>query len=81
MYRIYTEDKRRKQIERLVSASNQGFTLIPAIGYYQGKKEQSLIIEILQTTLVKAVKLAASIKRINRQSSVLVTHGQRSIFV
>lgn len=81
MYRIYTKDKNRSKIEHLVSASHDGFTLIPAIGFYQGKQEKSLIIEILETTLADAVKLAESIKRSNRQASVLVTHGNRSIFV
>ena len=75
MFRIYTEDVNREEIERIVSARFEGFTEIPAIGFWQGQRENSLVIEI-STSDVDAVKdIAESIRVFNHQTSVMVTES------
>ena len=46
LYRLFTENKNYDQIEKLVSESFDGFTLIKTDGIWQGESEHSLIIEI-----------------------------------
>lgn len=82
MYRIFTEDVNRAGIQSLCDSSFDGYTLIPAQGCYKGTREQSLIIEISTRSLDAVTRLAQSIKALNRQDSVLVTHVQQSeVFV
>jgi hypothetical protein len=76
LYRLYTEDI--KGTENLVSWGFEGFTLIKAQGYWKGKVENSLVIEILVDTQndeadAKVFALADRIKACNKQESVLVT--------
>jgi hypothetical protein len=75
LYRIYTENTKRQHVIRdAVSKRYPGFTLIKGVGYWQGKREQSLIIEIItpRPDDKTILKLAGDIKRLNRQESVLV---------
>lgn len=85
LYRLYTEDKNREGIEQIISKYFDGFTLIPAIGYWKGNKEQSLIVEILSDKDVLPVveQIAEEIKRVNDQQSVLIfsNAGNEPIFV
>jgi len=75
LYRIITEDKNRDGIVDIVKEYFDGFTLIPAIGYWQGIKENSLIIEIdvkhpLSKYRIKVI--AKRIKELNEQQAVIV---------
>jgi len=75
IYRIYTENINKHAIEKLVSDFYDGYTIIEATGYWQSKKEKSLIIEILvygehEETIINAI--AVQIKKINSQQGVLV---------
>lgn len=86
LYRIYTENKNREQIEKIVSELFDGFTVIESTGYWRGQREISLIIEILDTGLVNVAEriefIAEKIKKINDQESVLVTkHEIEELFV
>jgi len=75
LYRITTEDKNRNVIVHIVKEYFDGFTLIPAIGYWQGIKENSLIIEIdVKHPLSKyrMRTLAKRIKELNEQQAVMV---------
>lgn len=75
-YRILTEDNNRKAIAALVSSRFGGFTMFPAIGYWKGQQENSLVIEILADSLPEveeAVRgIVTAIKRVNSQESVLL---------
>lgn len=79
LYRIYTEKKNTGMIENLLNIYFKGYTLINGTGYYEGEKENSLIIEILLepsgTNLNRdnLLKIADEIKRFNNQKSVLIT--------
>jgi len=72
IYRIYTEDINRNKIEAAANNLFDGFTLIPAIGYWKGIKENSIIIEIFTTDVDSVFSLADQIKEFNNQEAVLV---------
>ncbi len=76
-FTIYTEDKHRRVIEVLATKYFQGFTIIPAVGFFEGVREQSVIIEILVERSTQAFKdvrnLCLEIKKHNNQESILLT--------
>ena len=47
IHRIYTEDKRRATIVRAIAKQFESFTLQPTTGYYRGKPEKSIVLEIV----------------------------------
>jgi len=74
IYRIYTENINRGKLEKLTGEYFEGFTVINAVGYWQGIKEKSVIIEIIgdRENLGKIKELATHIKINNKQSAVLI---------
>lgn len=72
LYRLYTEDKNREAIVKIVSQETDGFTLIPAIGYWKGQPENSLIIELDGLSAFDAGRIAEAIRQANNQQAVLV---------
>jgi hypothetical protein len=72
IHRIYTEDVRRKAVVRAISKRFTSFTLQPTTGYYSGKSEKSIVLEIVGAADNEIKWLAAEIRKINQQSSVLV---------
>ena len=83
LYRIYTEDVNRDEVEQLISSKLDSFTLLTGIGYYKGEKEQCLIVEIISDNPIislKVKRLAEQIKKLNKQHSVLVQQLQNSAY-
>lgn len=76
LYRIFTEDKQRLAIAQIVGRFFDGFTLIPAEGYWQGEQEQSLIIEIDTTGSTCPVNrinaIASEINELNNQQYCMI---------
>ena len=75
LYRILTENKNRQVVEDIVSAEFPGFTIIEAMGYWNGVRELSLIIEIDAGNEFKGMavtRIAEMIKRHNQQESVMI---------
>ena len=72
IHRMYTEDKRRATMVRAISKQFDNFTLQPTTGYYRGKPEKSIVLEIVGAKESQVKWLAARIREINRQASVLV---------
>jgi hypothetical protein len=72
IHRIYTEDTRRKSIIRAVATFFKNFTLQPTTGFYKGGAEPSIIIEIIGAKEGQIKSLAARIREINGQKSVLI---------
>jgi hypothetical protein len=72
IHRIYTEDKRRATMVRAISKQFDNFTLQPTTGYYRGKPEKSVVLEFVGAKESQVKWLAARIREINRQASVLV---------
>jgi hypothetical protein len=72
IYRTYTEDLRRRAVVRAISKKFASFTLQPITGYYAGKAENSIVLEIVGATDSEIKWLAAQIREIDQQASVLV---------
>jgi hypothetical protein len=80
VFRIYIEDvtEQAEAVEMLVNSRLNCFTVYRAVGCWQGKQEQSLIIEVISDIAmyftVKA--LARELKTLLRQEAVLVTEQE-----
>lgn len=75
--RLYTEDTNRDRIHAICQEHLVGYTLIPCEGIWKGAKEQSLVIEVIDSPLnfprKACQKVARAIKRVNKQEAVLLT--------
>ncbi len=75
LYRIITEDISKFKTEKtidLVSKFFRGFTVIKATGFWNGRAEDSLIIEIQTDNKTDVLWLANQIKLQNNQDSILI---------
>ncbi len=73
LYRIFTENKNHKAIEKIIAKYFEGFTLLKGNGFWRLQKENSLIIEIVTDDTDKLINdLAKEIKEANKQQAVLV---------
>jgi len=75
MYRLFTENKRKKWICELIAEKFSGFTVFETVGYWRRKKEKSLCIEILTDSPAAAIFISNICKAIcgyNKQESVMV---------
>ncbi len=72
IHRIYTESKNDREIIRLASMRFDSFTVQPTAGYYQGKGERSIVLEVVGARQRDVDALAESIRRTNGQKSVLI---------
>lgn len=75
LYRIFTERKRKDFLRRLFAESFDGFTMYDVEGNWQGKKEKSLVIEVLTNSTAAELLLVRTCKAIcgyNKQDAVLV---------
>jgi hypothetical protein len=72
IHRFYTEDKRRATIVRAIAKQFESFTLEPITGYYRGKPVKSIVLEIVGAKESQVKWLAARIREINGQASLLV---------
>lgn len=70
LYRIFTERKNVKFIRQLVFEHYEGFTVFNSVGYWQGKKERSLCIEIISDLPAAAdkTKIELITRRINEHN-------------
>jgi hypothetical protein len=80
LYRIYTENKNRRKLEKEVSRSFKGFTIYETTGYWEGKQEDGIVIELLvENTIENANDIKAlcqDIKLFNEQESILLTEQE-----
>lgn len=74
LYRICTENKNREQVEQAIGVLFDGFTVFEASGYWQGKRELSLVIEIIgESDDSRHIEMVATtIRDFNKQECVLV---------
>jgi hypothetical protein len=72
IYRIYTEEKNKPEILKLAARKLESFTVQPTLGYYRGKSEKSIVIEVVGASAKAIKQLAARIGRMSNQKSVLV---------
>jgi hypothetical protein len=72
VYRIYTEDVRRKEIIKATAELFDNFTLHPTTGFFNGQVEKSIVIEIVKATDANIERLAHRIQELNGQKTMLV---------
>jgi hypothetical protein len=72
VHRIYTEDTAREAVIETVGKQFDNFTLHGTTGYYKGKSEKSLVVEIIEGNEGTVEALARAIRAINGQKSVLI---------
>lgn len=82
IYRLYTEQQTETQLLPLISALFSGATIYPARGLWQGKAEDSTVIEVLGSheDRAKVFLLARNIREAFAQTAVLVTIQQVSTY-
>ena len=88
LFRLYTENVNRDRLEEECSDLFTSFTLLEGTGYFKGKEEACLIVEVL-TPAEKSldiarhmVSLAHSIKHFNNQQEVLLlSHDVASLSI
>jgi hypothetical protein len=79
IYRIYTEDKNKREILRLTGRRFESFTVQPTTGYYRGKRERSIVLEIVDAQPRQINALAEQLRRMNGQKSVLILKTRGSV--
>jgi hypothetical protein len=75
LYRIHTENKNRKWLEQIIAERFSGFSIQEQTGYWQGKKEKSLCIEIMSSRKSDPIRIQEIVKMIcgySYQDCVLV---------
>ena len=78
IHRIYTEDKRRATILRVISKQFESFTMQPTTGYYRGKPEKSIVLEFVGAK-ESQVQMAGGAYSRNKSTSVrLGDHFERT---
>jgi len=84
VYRIYTEKKNVKAISQIVSEHFDGFTILFGRGYWEGKPEKSMVIEIITDPIFQSTNrldercinlICRKIKGLNRQDAVIFTRS------
>ena len=84
-YRIYTENKNKDAINKIVSKSFDAFTTYVStydgVGFWRGTKERSLIIEVITESknANKIKHVAQEIKKENKQEAVLIQELKTAI--
>ena len=79
LYRIYTEAKNVDGIKNLVKFYFDGATIYMTDGFFEGRSEKSLVIEVIisgLTTDSKIKTFAEFLKNSNEQKSVLITRTE-----
>ena len=75
LYRAMTEDINPEAVLQIVNNYYEGFTTYKATGFWQGIKENSLIIEVVseaKNELATFKKMAREIRDYNKQQAVLI---------
>lgn len=78
LYRLITENINQQRIIEIVQRYFDSFTLIPAIGYWQGQREPALIIEVCSSYNHPNISenninfIAQEIKELNHQQAILI---------
>ena len=71
IHRLYTEQKNKRGITKLLSEQFENFTLQPVTGYYKGNSEKSIVVEIVGAKQASIRTVAERIKKLNGQKSIL----------
>ena len=73
LYRIFTENKNHRQVEKIINKYFSGFSILKSNGFWRLQREKSLIIEIVTSDTDKLINdLAGEIKKLNKQEAILI---------
>ena len=72
IYRVYTEEKNKRNIVRLAAQQFESFTLQPTLGYYHGRSEKSIVVEVIGASERSVTRFASRIQKMNGQKTVLL---------
>jgi hypothetical protein len=78
-YRIYTENTNYEATVELARKLLKDFTLFHADGFWHGKREKSLVFEVLTDDEHMAEDFAYRVKKLNSQECVLITSEEVSV--
>ena len=76
LYRIYTEDKNRAEVQKIASSRFEAFTLLEGNGFWRGVREACLILEFVTDDAKLVGEVAQLIKTTNEQEAVLVVSSE-----
>jgi len=71
-HRILTEDINRQLVIDILSKYFDSFTLIAQTGYWKGKEERSLSIEIIGASEKNVLRASEEIRVANAQEAIMV---------
>ena len=86
MYRLYVGANNRtkrveiNKIERFLNSRTDGYTIIPARGYWQGQREPSVVIE-MQVTKRQAIVIATGLKGVLKQEAIGICKATALSFI
>ncbi len=82
-YRLYTENKNREGFETLIGKFFQSFSIFEGVGYWEGQREDCLMIEVIDIygkneieheEMKKQIqRLGTAIAFYNTQNQVMIT--------
>jgi len=78
-YKIYTERKNLHWMCDMISEYFSGFTVYKTLGYWRGKPERSVMVEIITSEITarhKVGQIVLKIRGYNKQDSVLITETE-----
>lgn len=77
-YRLYTENTNIHTIRELVDGYLEGYTIYFTEGRWRGKREDSLVIEVLSPVPLDATleNLAEAIKKASKQAEVWIVETE-----
>ena len=77
-YRIYCEDKERDMVNAILEENFEGYTITPAMGFYGGKREQSIVIEVFGTTRSAVNRVCCDLRAaLSHQPKLSLCRSQR----
>ncbi len=79
--RIFTEDMKLDEMQKIVSRYFDGFTMIPTFGVWKGKRENTICIEIAceGKDQSKVEAICREIDLLNRQECCMVQYLETAV--
>ncbi len=72
-YKIYCEDVNREVINTILEQNFEGYTITPGMGFYGGKREKSIVIEVFGTTRSAVNRVCNDLATALNQQQVIFT--------
>lgn len=80
-YKIYCENANREVIERILERNFEGYTLTPGMGFYNGRRDKSVVIEVFGTTRSAVNRVCNDLAEALNQEAVIFTESPANVLV